>query len=830
MVLFSHPNKELNEHLKEVGSMCYKLSGIIPKSLLKPDEQEGNISDITSKFLFLIGVFHDFGKGKTKFQEYIKGDNSHLKTKHAKISAIAYFYFTNKTLKNYFANVDVNFIDKLILYGYLSIKNHHMGLTRNVNTNSSTGEGESVYNNYSEFKEEIEDISKNLDNLKEIFHTLLDNIIDKKFIDNFFDSFFNIKEEDLNKINEEVLDKIDNFTLYKSKDGLLNFYLIKSIFSILLFSDKISASGLYNELEEKKFFEIKPSEKISKFIKNYREDTTINKIRGSIYKQIDDILDDDKLLDKVKKDHILTLELPTGYGKTNIGINIASKISEKLNLNKCFYVLPFLSIIDQVYSNLRIIFNSDKENNITRYDHISYPEEDSETLPQKLDILYETLSDPIIVTTFVSFFNFLISGEKNANLKFLKLANSFVIIDEIQAIPIKYQEVIKRNIEFIAQNFNVYFLIMTATQPKTIIGNSVIKIGKDENSDYNVDFYTISRYEMAFDNGINDLDDLIELIDRTINNSEIKSISIIVNTIKLSKALYNKIINKFKKEEIFYLSSYLTPFDRSNILTEFKNKIKLGNREFNRKFIMISTQVIEAGVDLDFDFMIRDIAPIDSLIQSAGRCNRNFSSTKEREVIITFLKNDNKLNSYYVYDKLLLDFTEKVITEIPNLKCNETDLMNKAFLKYAEKVSESKDTDKDNIIDKQANLLFNDLNKSFNLIKNERDRYPILILDNDESRQDYSNYIDMLKESMKNSNKENKFNWVAKLKRARKNLESYIINIPIEGVHKREIERSYFDKDIGILKLDMQEENTYLKYNNKTGIEFHDENKSSIII
>ncbi|MGC8680316.1 MAG: CRISPR-associated helicase Cas3', partial [Candidatus Micrarchaeia archaeon] len=614
-----------------------------------------------------------------------------------------------------------------------------------------------------------------------------------------------------------------------------------TLFSALILSDRIDASGLVDK--DKNTSKMDMTKKIlSYYQEKFHKDENlsennintndISKIRSDINSAIDKLTSSDEFLKKLNENKIIKISLPTGYGKTLIGLKLAAKLIDNLEKpSKLFYVLPFLSIIDQAESILDEIFSKE---NIIRYDHISHISDDESNQNinyAQNEIIFENLSAPVILTTFVSFFNFLINGEKKNAMKFSRVINSVVIIDEIQAIPIELHTFLKDNIEFLADKFNIRFIIMSATNPETIAPSQKCLL-IDENTlgkiEENIKNIKTNRYTI-----INNLDKInIEELARKVllNIDNYNKLGVIINTISASRELLEEIENKIKKKYIcinyfiddyikneeefisklqeydiliFYLSASITPFDRKIILEIYQNK-KLN--ELHKKIIFISTQVIEAGVDIDFDYLIRDFAPLDSIIQSAGRCNRNYRLNNSNVDVLNLVdKNDKDLSSM-VYDYTLLSVTKDILKDNT---INEYKIKSK-FEIYVEKLKDKLDgiskENKYNLERCQNDLNFEDLNTKFKLIKNDYS-ISVLILENDDANKRYDEVLTGYS-NIKNQN-EDKFNALAKLKLKRKKLEEYIVNIAIS---KKSILRNLeFNEGLGFYVLD-RNKNLEVKY------------------
>jgi len=350
---------------------------------------------------------------------------------------------------------------------------------------------------------------------------------------------------------------------------------------------------------------------------------------------------------------IYSLNLPTGLGKTLISLSFALKLRCELKAKgtspRIIYALPFLSVIDQ---NSKVFENVIKANGIDpdtsvllKHHHLSeiyYKDRDIEFEPDESKILIEGWNAEIIVTTFIQLFYALISNRNRCLRKFHRLAESIIILDEVQSIPVKYWLLMNKLLTEISQTLNAYIIISTATEP--------LIFGKEE---------TVQMADRDFYFGSLDRVKLIPYLRTSMTIEELsenmspgtdKTYLYIFNTITAARRFYNLIKNCGLP--ITYLSTHITPGERLKRIEDIKG---------GRYRVVVSTQLVEAGVDIDFDVVVRDVAPLDSINQSAGRCNRN---GLRKGVVKVVVLNDDKGKKFanYVYDPVLLDITEKVLS------------------------------------------------------------------------------------------------------------------------------------------------------------------------
>ena len=310
---------------------------------------------------------------------------------------------------------------------------------------------------------------------------------------------------------------------------------------------------------------------------------------------------------------LFTLTAPTGYGKTLTALNFALKF----NKSRIIYALPFTSIIDQTYDIIAKIYkNSDisvsKAHHKTTIDEENLTEEDRYS---KIKFLMESFSGEINVTTLYQLI-FALFGDKNKdNVKFNQLKNSVVIIDEAQAIPYKFRKDFILLCEIISQRLGTIFIFMSATMP--VIKSENFK--EISNLEY---FSKQDRYVIKWLD-ISGEEDLLEKICETASD---KNTLVVVNTIKKAQELFVKLREKFN---CFCLNGYMYDDHKHATIEAVKRAINTNKDDpLASKILLISTQSIEAGVDLDFDVGFREVSPISSVIQTAGRVNRHFGEIR----------------------------------------------------------------------------------------------------------------------------------------------------------------------------------------------------------
>ncbi|MGC9069056.1 MAG: CRISPR-associated helicase Cas3' [Thermoprotei archaeon] len=669
--LYSHknPNKLLYEHLHEVAN----LSKEIVQQKIFNDEIYNK--DLLAEVAYIIGLTHDFGKATMAFQEHLFKNFSSELAHHSQISSLFAYYAVREYLKK------KNINDSLLpLIAWIVVSRHHTDLKDLLGVDSMI---ERTKNDLERglIEKQINDIKNyNLSEIEKIYDSF-DFIDIEKFLNDEWRNIFK-----------------DIRSSARRMGSLEHYFLTVFLYSVLLDADKLNASGL-----------VQPPSRIMKvdnnLVDNYKEkmqivtNTPINQLREKAYKEV---LNNMNKIDFLKN-KILTIELPTGSGKTFAALSFALKLRDKISqeygfVPKIIYCLPFLSIIDQtskiIHDLLSLNYKDITSNLILTHHHLSdviYKIKENETLdPLKSLLLIEGWHSEIIVTTFMQFFHSLITNKNSSARKFHNMINSIVILDEIQTIPHKYWNVLSETLKYLTK-YNSWIILMTATMPLIFKKEEVCPLVVQRDYYYK----ELDRVEYRFHLEEMTLDDFNKLVTKNILSTD-KNIMIVLNTIYSSKKTYQYIrdvlkdklgepkitedgIAEFPNLILVYLSSNIIPKHRRNRI----NKIK----EAQKRKIIVSTQVIEAGTDISVDEIYRDFAPLDSIIQTAGRCNRH-NERDHGTVNIYYLKEvkDNKsiLFSYQIYDTLLLEITHELLKEYSLIK--EKDFNLEVIPKYYEKI------------------------------------------------------------------------------------------------------------------------------------------------
>ncbi|MHB9095642.1 MAG: CRISPR-associated helicase Cas3', partial [Eubacteriales bacterium] len=309
---------------------------------------------------------------------------------------------------------------------------------------------------------------------------------------------------------------------------------------------------------------------------------------------------------------LFTLTVPTGGGKTLSSLSFALNHALRYGKERVIYVIPYTSIIEQNAAVFRDVLGG--ENVLEHHSNFAYPREgQAETeaeyaagMGEKMKLSAENWDMPIIATTNVQFFESLFAARSSKCRKLHNIANSVIIIDEAQMIPTGFLKPCLNAVVELAANYNSTVVLCTATQPaiKKILpeGISPVEIIDDPAGLY----MSFKRVQVSNIGSVSD----DELAERMKGNDQVLCI---VNSKKHARLLYEKISG----QGTFHLSTRMCPEHRTKVLETIKKRLKEG-----QACRVVSTQLIEAGVDIDFPVVYRSLAGIDSIAQSAGRCNR----------------------------------------------------------------------------------------------------------------------------------------------------------------------------------------------------------------
>lgn len=553
----------------------------------------------------LIGLLHDIGKASHEFEQYIKSavglinpdeddyvDAAGKKGKVDHSTAGAQLIY-RKFSQN---GNEAIFVAQVLS---LCIASHHSGLI-----DCLSPEGVDVYSKRMDKKKEKthvdEVLGKLSDGAKEIIEERLQS---KEFLRSLIDKF---------KALKTVHDSQETLSF---KCGLL----IRFLYSCLIDADRLNTADfelprlakLRNRGNYTEWSLLIERLKLKKF-----DLTRINHIRQKISQACYDFFD--------KPKGLYQLTVPTGGGKTLASLRFALHHAEKHKMDRIIYVLPYTTIIDQNADEIRkVLEEKDKKGkylNRVVLEHHSNLMPDKETARQK--VLSENWDAPVVLTTNVQVLEALFGSGTRGARRMHQLANAVIIFDEVQTLPVKCVQLFNTAITFLVNNCGSTVVLCTATQPlldKIEPKSRALPVTAEQQMVPNArqlfdDLKRVEVYDKTKPGGWSN-DEIKELAGQRVIESG--SVLVVVNTKTSAHKIYEQ-CTQISNVETYHLSTYMCPSHRMAVLDQVKACL-----HDKKPIICVSTQLIEAGVDISFGSVIRFLAGLDSIVQAAGRCNRH---------------------------------------------------------------------------------------------------------------------------------------------------------------------------------------------------------------
>lgn len=675
---------------------------------------------------YLAGLQHDFGKYSKEFQIYIRqetGFESDIASQYKKPTPQEKQHAVTGAL-NICKNLNNNPIAHILSY---IVSGHHTGLS----------------------------------NFSDISNKLKNNWILDKAISNNPPQLYNF--------NENILSEYIHKSLSDNNGSGIHLW-IRMLFSCLVDADYLDTEKFMQPTKSR----IRKSNKIkyllpkfNKYIKAKQAQSAasnLNKIRNNILQYC---------IDAGKSDPgIFSLTVPTGGGKTLSSVAFALEHCKKYNKDRIIIALPYTSIIEQTAKELKLIFG---ENNVLEH-HSNLDPENQTSKRSKLAC--ENWDYPIIVTTNVQLFESLFSNKTSKCRKLHNICNSVIILDEAQMLPTEYLKPILDSLRTLVNIFGCTLLLCTATQPTLAgeVGTGQSRFAGLQNVKEiiptTIDLFSeLKRTNINIVNEIWSWDHIKEKL------LHYKQVLCIVNTKKDCADLCDKL-----PEDTFYLSTRLCAEHRSDIISEIKTRLKKG-----LDIRVVSTQLIEAGVDIDFPVVFRAMAGLDSVIQSAGRCNREGKLEKGDVFVFSPDKSNPPISV-----KLGAQCTNEIATVSPQLIqtiCSQTF---KTYFTYL--YNKIRSFDSKNICEllKPTQFEFETASKEFSIINNN-DK-PVVV-----KYKNSQHYIDQINENISKD-------LVRKLQRYSVNIKSQDIDkllenkliTQINGIYVQ-IDNDLYDQKYGLI-------------------------------
>lgn len=406
-------------------------------------------------------------------------------------------------------------------------------------------------------------------------------------------------------------------------------FFIRMLFSCLVDADFLDTE---RSLDEKKFKCRSDFPDLMSLVPRFW--TNFNEIRNNadkttkVNRQRELVLQDCRKA-ATEEPGLFSLTVPTGGGKTLASLAFALDHAKCHNKSRIIYVIPFTSIIEQNAGVFRKVLGK----NAVLEHHCNFFAESGDW---KTKLASENWDAPVIVTTNVQFFDSFFARKPSKCRKLHNVANSVIVFDEVQAIPIEKLKPCLEVIKELSLNYNVTSILCTATQPALEFSESFgsgLKNVKEIVSNVSNLFSELKRTEEKFIGRYTEQEIAQKILDHD-------QVLCIVNTRQQALDIFNALP---ESDENIHLSALMYPAHRSEVLAEIRGRLEPENK---RPCRVISTQLIEAGVDVDFPCVFRKVTGIDSIAQAAGRCNRNGSNSTPQQVFVFDLPENSKCSFF----------------------------------------------------------------------------------------------------------------------------------------------------------------------------------------
>ncbi|WP_168120141.1 CRISPR-associated helicase Cas3' [Paenibacillus sp. HB172176] len=350
-------------------------------------------------------------------------------------------------------------------------------------------------------------------------------------------------------------------------------------------------------------------------------DSTINRLRREMSERCESQADRER--------GIYTLSIPTGGGKTLASFRFALKHARKHNLKRIIYVIPFTTIIEQNAQELRDIIHDDTnllEHHSTVVNDIEDDATDTDepmTTAQKLKLARDNWDSPIVMTTMVQFLNAWYAKGSRYIRRLHNLSEAVIIFDEVQKVPVHCVSLFNSALNFLVQSAGSSVVLCTATQPALdSVRQRLTLADNPEIIEHPLEVAkAFERVEMCdkTQDGPMDPEQVAMFVHQRLD--KVGSVLVILNTKSVVRRTFEALIEQRtddKEYYLFHLSTGMCAAHRKEKLKEIRELLKRKER-----VVCVSTQLIEAGVDISFQCVIRSLSGIDSIAQAAGRCNRH---------------------------------------------------------------------------------------------------------------------------------------------------------------------------------------------------------------
>ncbi len=766
--ILSHPGIPLESHLLNVADLCKK------KFSAHANTRVTEYFDTTAwqDLVWMMGFCHDLGKATSFFQEYLVEEDEIKKatmrgkdnTSHALLSAVIAHFICKKFVGN--KPCDHELWQAIPFFIFIAIKRHHGNLNNAVKMNNTDDDNEldikydHIDIQFAHIPHEILEHYFSFIN-KRCDLALTKNDFPKKFGDYYKSVIYREERRRIKRMTSEPV----------------YYFIFQYLFSILIQSDKEDAIFKGDlDLERRHIRDDIVKDYIEKNFGHPK--SRMNKLRRDIFNEADQTLDRTDLVTR----KIFSLNVPTGSGKTFTCLSLALKLRKRMEKEhgvspRVIYCLPFTSIIDQNHEVFKSILGNPDSDILIKHHHLSdifYMSGGDEYDTNKSKFLIESWESEIIVTTMFQLFHTLLTNRNRMLIKFEKLVNAVVLCDEIQSLPYKYWELARSIMSCFSTMFNTCFILVTATQPRLFESDEITELVPQKNR-Y---FAAMNRVSIEFNKNQVTLAEYKNICQQAIARYRDQSFLFVMNTVNSALELFESLAGIDSDADYFFLATNIIPKDRIEVISNIKKTVK-------RK-IIVSTQMVEAGVDIDIDNVWRDMAPLESINQVCGRCNRNFTKPQGTVRIFQILNEEHNNTPFekYIYGKnpLSIDQTRQVIAGKASV--DETQFLENMDDYYTEIKKRLRDEDSQKILEYISNLQFLSVYKNFKLIEEENyERKDIFIEINQKAADTWNQFIE-IKGIANTLERKTRFLGI------KKSFYDYMISVPATFVKEKEFEET----------------------------------------
>lgn len=737
--LISHPDRTLREHLGACNAISERI--LIGKYVT---DSFFSLPDI-NQWRKLLVYFHDFGKATDFFQSKIIEATERDKVEgFYKDEIVAYIQDFKRTKQNvtaelmrlddtldrhaelgaYWLFTQFSNPDLIVEYVLLRVIRRHHGYLSNFDALKGSNKPQLALS---------EEVVARMN--KQVGHYNFDgynSILSEHGLQVRADEWIGLRDRfKRHRIIEKAKQNL------KSQQTLRYFFLQHYLFSLLLSADK---GDMMLRMEPGRYDVLKPNRIVPvSILADYRSRSfgtstpkPIDVLREEAFQRIT------ANVNLIPDRNFYSITLPTGFGKTLAAYQTAFLLQSHYKQQTgttphIIYCLPFTSVIDQNAQILQEIFRSQAEDesevktdwiNVHHYLSAYNDKYDTELKDGESEYLSEGWEQEVIVTTFVQLLESLFTNRNRSLRKFHNMTNAVIILDEVQAIPAKYYRAVESAFRAMATYFGTRFVLVTATQP-ILFAEEVVELTDPRPERTETKRYFTAFPRITLDQSLLkanayqaiDFADVQEIMQADIGEHPEKSFLLICNTIVYSQDLFRFIKRNNPDTLVIYLSSSILPRRRRQLIKLIRRNIK---REIRQ--IIVSTQVVEAGVDIDLDVVYRDWSPMDSINQSAGRCNRN--GVRGKGTVKLF----HSGKAGRIYHSIQLGKTQEVLEEYSE-QIDEAEFyqINQAYAKKMRAAVAEPSEDSDLLIEAMQELRLEDVADLFELIEDDQQAYNVFI-------------------------------------------------------------------------------------------------------